>query len=58
MEQNPEVTAELERKIRENIGAITPSGAGEIPGVDGVDEVDTEFEDTSEAPGRPEDDDY
>lgn len=55
LEQNPEVTAELERKIRENIGAITPSGAGEIPGVD---EVDTEFEDTSEAPDRPDDDDY
>lgn len=55
LEQNPEVTAELERKIRENIGTITPAGAGEIPGVD---EVDTEFEDTSEASGRPDDDDY
>ena len=32
LEQNPEVTAELERKIRENIGTITPAVAGEIPG--------------------------
>lgn len=51
LEQNPEVTAELERKIRENIGVISPSGAAELPGVDVVDivdEVDTEFEDTSD----------
>ena len=58
LEQNPEVTAELERKIRENIGTITPSGAGEIPGVDVVgEEIDTEFEDTSVASGRNDDDD-
>ncbi len=58
LEQNPEVTAELDRKIRENIGAITPSGAGEIPGVDVVDEeVDTGFEDTSDTSGSNDDDD-
>jgi recombination protein RecA len=51
LEQNPEVAAELEKKIRENLGSITQSesGIGSIPGVDVVDEdVDTEFDDTSE----------
>ncbi len=56
LEQNPEVTAELDRKIRENIGSISPSGAGEIPSVD-VEEVDIEFEDTSDTSGRHDDDD-
>ena len=55
LEQNPEVSAELDRIIRENIGAITPSGAGEIPGVD-VEEVETEFEDTSDTSGGIEND--
>lgn len=49
LEQNPEVAAELERKIRENLGSIAQSGIGEIPGVDIVDEeIDTEFEDATE----------
>ncbi len=51
LEQNPEVTAELEKKIRENLGSLSQSesGIGSIPGVDVVDEeVDTEFDDTSD----------
>ncbi len=57
LEQNPEVTAELDRKIRDNIGTITPSGAGEIPAVDVADEeVDTGFEDTSDTSGSNDDD--
>ncbi|MDE0482522.1 MAG: recombinase RecA [Candidatus Poribacteria bacterium] len=49
LEQNPEVVAELDKKIRENFGSLSQSGAGEIPGVDFVDEeVDTEFEDATE----------
>ena len=49
LEQNPEVTVELERKIRENIGAITPSVAGEIPaGVNEDEDVETGFENPSE----------
>lgn len=49
LEQNPEVVAELDKKIRENFGSLSQSGAGEIPGVDIVDEeVDTEFEDATE----------
>ena len=54
LEQNPEVMAELEKKIRENLGSLSlsESGIGSIPGVDVVDEeVDTEFDDT------PDDDD-
>ncbi len=51
LEQNPEVAAELDKKIRENFSSIaqSESGAGNIPGVDIVDEeVDTEFDDTSD----------
>ena len=50
LEQNPEVAAELEKKIRENFGSIAQSKPGvPIPGVDIVDEeVDTEFDDTSD----------
>lgn len=50
LEQNPEVAAELEKKIRENFVSISQSKPGvPIPGVDVVDEeVDTEFEDTSD----------
>ncbi len=49
LEQNPEVTVELERKIRENIGAITPSVAGEIPGgVNEDEDIETGFENPSE----------
>lgn len=58
LEQNPEVTAELERKIRENIGAITPSAAGEIPsGVDEDEDVETGFENPSETPDSSDTDD-
>ena len=49
LEQNPEIAAELDKKIRENLGSISQSGTGEIPGVDVIDEqVDTEFDDTSD----------
>lgn len=51
LEQNPDVAAELDKKIRENLGSISQSesGIGSIPGVDVVDEdVDTDFDDTSE----------
>ncbi|MCE2399358.1 recombinase RecA [Candidatus Poribacteria bacterium] len=49
LEQNPEIAAELDKKIRENLGSISQSGIGEIPGVDVIDEqVDTEFDDTSD----------
>ncbi len=51
LEQNPEVVAELDKKIRENLGSLSQSesGAGTIPEVDIVDEeVDTEFEDATE----------
>ena len=50
LEQNPEITDELDRKIRENIGDISDSlTVDEIPGVETVDEeVDTEFEGASE----------
>lgn len=49
LEQNPEVVAELDKKIRENFGSLSQSGVGEIPGVDFIDEeVDTEFEDATE----------
>lgn len=54
LEQNPEVVAELDKKIRENLGSTSQSEstAGSIPGVDVIDEdVDTEFDDT------PDDDD-
>ncbi len=56
LEQNPNITAELEEKIRENLSTIVQSDSldASISGVDVVDEerdteedVDTEFEDTS-----------
>lgn len=46
-EQNPDITDELERKIRENLGSVPDSGIGAIPGVEVVDEIAKEFEDTS-----------
>jgi len=46
LEENPEVTAELDRKIRENIGSLLDSVAGSIPSEEGEEEVDTGFEDT------------
>lgn len=49
LEQNPEVVAELDKKIRENLGSLSQEAIGEIPSIDFVDEeVDTEFEDTSD----------
>ncbi len=51
LEQNPDVAAELDKKIRENLSSLSQSEsvAGSIPGVDVVDEeIDTEFEDTSD----------
>ena len=51
LEQHPEVMAELDKKIRENLGSASESGAGSIPDVDVVDEeVDTEFDDTTPEP--------
>lgn len=58
LEQNPEVTAELERKIRENIGTITPSVAGEIPAGENEDgEVETGFENPSDPSNSADTDD-
>ena len=34
LEQHPEIMAELDKKIRENLGSISESGAGSIPDVD------------------------
>ena len=34
LEQHPEVMAELDKKIRENLGSVSESGAGSIPDVD------------------------
>ena len=34
LEQHPEVMAELDKKIRENLGSVSESGAGSIPEVD------------------------
>lgn len=51
LEQNPDIAAELDKKIRENLTSLSQSeaGAGSLPGVDVVDEdVDTEFDDTSD----------
>ena len=48
LEQHPEVMAELDKKIRENLGSTSESGAGSIPDVD--EEVDTEFDDTTPEP--------
>lgn len=56
LEENPNITDELEKKIRENLSTIgqSDSSDGNIPGVDVVaeegdteEDVDTEFEDTS-----------
>ena len=59
LEENPEVVAELDKKIRENFGSLSQSGVGEIPGVDFVDEeVDTEFEDTSDTTTNSDDDEF
>lgn len=45
LEENPEITAELDKKIRENLTTIsTDSGIGKIPGIDIEDEITTEFE--------------
>ena len=58
LEENPEVTAELDRKIREDMGSLPESVAGSIPGVEEVDEdVDTGFEGTSVPPTSYDDDD-
>lgn len=46
-EQNPDITDELERKIRENLGSVSDSGIGAIPDEEAVDEIETEFEDSS-----------
>jgi recombination protein RecA len=34
LEQHPEIMAELDKKIRENLGSVSESGAGSIPEVD------------------------
>lgn len=49
LEQNSEIAAELEKKIRENLSTTAQSDSldGDIPGVDTEEAVDTEFEDTS-----------
>ena len=48
LEENPEVTDELDKKIRENLTSIsTDSGIGKIPGIETVDEMETEFEESN-----------
>ncbi len=49
LEQNSEIAAELEKKIRENLSTTAQSDSldGDIPGVDTEEAIDTEFEDTS-----------
>lgn len=45
LEENPEITAELDQKIRENLTSISSdSGIGKIPDIESEDEIDTEFE--------------
>lgn len=45
LEENPEITAELDQKIRENLTTISSdSGIGKIPDIESEDEIDTEFE--------------
>ncbi len=57
LEQNPEITAELDKKIRENIGSLSDTDTGAIPGVEPTDdEVETDFEDASESTDRFDDD--
>ncbi len=49
LEENPEITAELDQKIRENLTSIsTDSGIGKIPGIESIDEIATEFEDSND----------
>ena len=49
LEENPEITAELDQKIRENLTSIsTDSGIGKIPGIESEDEIATEFEDPND----------
>lgn len=58
LEENPEVSAELDRKIRENMGSLSDSVAGAIPSVEEVEEdVNTGFEDTTDTPTSYDDDD-
>jgi recombination protein RecA len=47
LEQHPEVMAELDKKIRENLSSVSESGAGSIPDDD---EVDEEVEGTTPEP--------
>lgn len=56
LEENPEVTSELDRKIRENIGSLSDSVAGAIPGVEIEEEVETGFEDPSDTTTSYDDD--
>lgn len=50
LEENPEITAELDQKIRENLTSIsTDSGVGKIPGIEVEDEIATEFEDSNDS---------
>lgn len=48
LEQHPEISAELDRKIRENLGSILQTGAtiGSIPDDDSEDEINTAFEES------------
>ena len=49
LEENPEITTELDQKIRENLTSIsTDSGIGKIPGIESEDEIATEFEDPND----------
>lgn len=49
LEENPEIAAELDQKIRENLTSIsTDSGIGKIPGIESEDEIATEFEDSND----------
>ncbi len=58
LEENPEVTAELDRKIRENMGSLSDSVAGAIPGVEEDEEgVNSGFENTTDTPTSYDDDD-
>ncbi len=58
LEENPEVSAELDRKIRENMGSLSDSVAGAIPGVEEDEEdVNTGFEDTTDTPTSYDNDD-
>lgn len=55
-EENPEITAELDKKVRENLTSIsTNSGIGKIPGIETVDEIKTEFEESIDTDNEDED---